>query len=146
NNLPDMLIADVDYPGLTLLVNGGDASNALIVSQDTSFPAGENPVRLFSMPLAAYFDVNNDGIKDLLVSPFDPNPFVTENTQSVWLYLNSGSNNQPVFNLHSKSFLQDQMMDLGSGAYPLFYDLNSNGQKELIVGNYGKYIRSWYIG
>lgn len=146
NSLPDMLIADVDYPGLTLLVNGGTASNALIVSQDTSFPAGENPVRLFSMPLAAYIDVNNDGIKDLIVSPFDPNPFVTENIQSVWLYLNEGSNNLPVFNLHTKSFLQDQMIDLGSGAYPLFYDLNTDGQKDLIVGNYGKYIRSWYIG
>lgn len=146
NNLPDMLIADVDYPGITLLVNGGSAANSLMVSQDTSFPAEENPVRLFSMPLATYIDVNNDGLKDLLVSPFDPNPFVTENAQSVWLYLNSGSNNQPVFNLHTKSFLQDQMIDLGSGAYPLFYDLNNDGQKDLIVGNYGKYVRSWYIG
>jgi len=146
NGLPDLLLGDVDYPGLTLLINGGSLEKAFIVQQDTSFPSNDVPVRLYSMPAAALVDVNNDGLKDLIVSPFDPNPFVTENHNSVWLYLNVGTEQQPIFSLYTKSFLQDQMIDLGSGAYPLLYDISNRGVKDLIVGNFGRYVRSWYIG
>lgn len=146
NGLPDLLLGDVDYPGLTLLVNGGSLEKAFIIQQDTNFPANDVAVRLYSMPAAALLDVNNDGLKDLIVSPFDPNPFVTENHNSIWLYLNAGTKQYPVFVLHTKSFLQDQMIDLGSGAYPLLYDINNSGSRDLIVGNFGRYNRSWYIG
>jgi hypothetical protein len=146
NGLPDMLLSDVDYPGLTLLVNGGTLDNAIIVSQDTTFPSNDVQVKLFSMPFAALIDVNNDGKMDLLVSPFDPNPSVTENEKSIWLYLNTGSDALPEFRLETKEFLQNQMIDHGSGAYPILYDIFGRGKKDLIIGNVGTYIRSWYIG
>ncbi|MCK9290582.1 MAG: T9SS type A sorting domain-containing protein [Bacteroidales bacterium] len=146
NGLFDLLLADVDYPNLIFLQNGGTPDHALMVSQDTAFPAGTTPIHLFSMPFAAYIDVDNDGVKDLLVSPFDPNPYVTQNRNSVWLYLNKGTDTQPVFELYTKSFLQDQMIDVGSGAYPLLYDMNNDGRKDLIIGNFGRYVRSWYVG
>ncbi|PKP53058.1 MAG: hypothetical protein CVT92_05660 [Bacteroidetes bacterium HGW-Bacteroidetes-1] len=145
NGLPDMLLSDVDYSGFTLLQNGGTIDNAFIVSQDTAFPSYDVPARIFSMPVAAYIDVNNDGLKDLLVSPFDPNPQVTENLNSIWLYLNEGSIDQPVFRLYTKNFLQNQTIDHGSGAYPVLFDINGDSKKDLIVGNIGQYVRSWYI-
>ncbi len=144
SGLPDLIIGDVDYPGLTQLINGGTTEDAFMVSQDTAFPSYDVPVRLFSMPVTAMIDVNNNGLKDMIVSPFDPSPIVSENKQSVWLYLNEGTLDQPVFRLHTKSFLQDQMIDLGSGAYPLLYDVNQNGMLDLVAGNYGYYIYSWY--
>jgi hypothetical protein len=146
DGLFDILLADVDYPGLTLLVNGGTDESALMISQDTTFPSNDVQVKLFSMPFAALIDVNNDGLNDLLVSPFDPNYLVTENETSIWLYLNSGTNEMPVLRLETKEFLQNQMIDHGSGAYPILYDIFGNGKKDLIVGNVGTYIRSWYIG
>ena len=48
NDLPDLLLADVDYPNLVFLKNGGTPENALMVSQETHFPQNE-PVHLFSM-------------------------------------------------------------------------------------------------
>jgi hypothetical protein len=144
SGLPDLIIADVDYPGLTLLTNGGSIGNAFMESQDTAFPSYDVPVRLFSMPATALIDVNNNGLKDLLVSPFDPSPIVSENKNSVWLYLNEGTAEQPVFRLHTRNFLQDQMIDLGAGAYPILHDVNQNGLMDLVVGNFGYYKYSWY--
>ncbi len=144
SGLPDLIIGDVDYPGLTLLTNGGSMENAFMVGQDTAFPSYDVPVRLFSMPATALVDVNNNGLKDLLVSPFDPSPIVSENKNSVWLYLNEGTAEQPVFRLHTKNFLQGQMIDLGAGAYPILFDVNQNGLLDLVVGNFGYYKYSWY--
>ena len=145
NGLPDLLLADVDYPGITLLTNGGTLENALIVSQDTSFPSYDTPVHLFSMPVVAFADVNNDGLDDLLVSPFDPNPLVTANKASIWLYLNVGTIDQPQFELLKKDFLQDETLDFGSGAFPVMVDVDRDGVNDLVVGNIGNYLRSWFI-
>jgi len=146
NGLFDLLLGDVDFPNLNLLINGGTSEQALITAQDPQFPSLFSPVHLFSMPQPALIDVNNDGLKDLIVSPFDPSPIVSENKNSVWLYLNEGTNELPQFVLHTRSFLQEDMIDFGSGAYPLFIDLDKDGLTDLLVGNYGYYTRSWYQG
>jgi len=140
----DLLLGDVDYPGLFALMNGGTKEEAHIISYDTLFPDYGEPIRLFSMPAATYIDVNNDGVKDLLISPFDPGLYVSQNKHSVWLFLNSGKNDKPHFNLVTKNFLQDKMIDAGSGAYPVFYDWDHDGKTDLFLGNYGTYQRSYY--
>jgi hypothetical protein len=144
DNLPDLLLGDVDYPNLVALYNGGNPDTARMTSYDWQYPPGEKTVDLFSMPGAFYDDFDFDGVKDLLVSPFDPNPFNPENFRSTWLYHNNGSNNQPQFNLVTRSFLQDRMLDFGAGAYPVFFDADNDGLKDLIVGNYGYYDTSYY--
>lgn len=135
DGLMDLLLADVDYPGLTLLTNGGDMDNALMVSQTERFPQSY-PVQLPSMPEPFFTDVNNDGMDDLLVSPFDPNLMASVGTESVWLYLNHGTNEIPDFQLYTKSFLQDQMIDIGKGAYPVFTDWNEDGLMDLKVKDF----------
>ncbi|MEI6062592.1 MAG: T9SS type A sorting domain-containing protein, partial [Bacteroidota bacterium] len=50
---------------------------------------------------------------------------------------NIRTNLHPGYKLDSRSFLQDQMLDLGSGAYPVFFDYNGDGLEDLLVGNYG---------
>lgn len=144
NGLPDLLLADVDYPNLVLLKNGGTPENALMVSQETDFPLND-PVHLFSMPLPFFTDVDNDGVDDLLVSPFDPNPMACEGLNSVWLYLNHGTNQSPDYQLYSKSFLQDQMIDVGTGAYPVIFDVDGDGLKDLVVGNIGDVDSTYYV-
>ena len=132
DGLLDLLLADVDYPGLTLLINGGDSSNALMVSQ-MDFPAND-PVNLPSMPVPFFTDINNDGVDDLLVSPFDPNPMASVGEESVWLYLNHGTNAVPDFQLYTRSFLQEQMLDFGLGAYPVVVDWDGDGLNDIVIG------------
>ena len=134
NGLLDLLLADVDYPGLSLLINGGDEDKALMVSQ-MDFPPSV-PVQLASMPVPFFTDINNDGVDDLLVSPFDPNPMACEGKESVWLYLNQGSNEHPDFHLYTKSFLQEAMIDVGKGAYPMFADLDGDGLLDLSIRDF----------
>lgn len=136
NGLLDLLLADVDYPNLVFLKNGGTPDNALMVSQETHFPEND-PIRLFSMPVPFFTDIDNDGVDDLLVSPFDPNPMACEGQNSVWLYLNRGTNKNPDYQLYTKSFLQNQMLDVGTGAFPVFVDTDGDGLTDLVVGNIG---------
>ncbi len=142
----DLLLGDVDFPSLFELNNTGSKENAYIGSYDTIFPGPEENIHLYSMPAASFMDVNNDGLKDLLVSPFDPDIEKSENKNSVWLYLNSGENNKPIFERLTTSFLQDEMIDQGSGAYPIVFDWDQDGLDDLILGNHGFYQNSWYEG
>lgn len=146
NGVQDLLIGDVDYPLLILLKNGGTVDSAYMVLQDTLFPNAQKPVRLYSMPVAKLIDINFDGQLDLLVSPFDPSLDKSENKNSVWAYLNTGTNEFPSFEFLTDAFMQNRMIDFGSGAYPTFCDINGNGLSDIIVGNWGKYDSSEYIG
>jgi hypothetical protein len=137
DGLPDITIGDVDFSPLVHLTNGGTLAEANIISQTTDFPNASDPVNLEVFPAAMLADVNNDGKKDLLISPFDPSLTQANNFKSSGLYLNNGTNLQPDYNLVTKSFLQEQMLDLGSGAYPVLFDYNADGLMDLLVGNYG---------
>ncbi len=146
DNLKDIVIGDVDYPHLISLINGGTADSAVMISQDTMFPSLSKPVRLFSMPAATSIDVDFDNIPDLLVSPFDPSRDKAENKNSIWMYKNIGTRSNPEYSFVTSNFLQDRMVDLGSGAYPTLSDINGDGLLDLIVGNWGDYDSSNYIG
>ena len=134
----DLILGDISYNNLNLLINGGDSSNANISAIDSIFPANNNNtlgVDLHLFPASFYLDVTHDGVKDLVVGT--NSQANSENFESVWLYANSGTNSLPDFNFVSKSFLQEDMIDLGEGAYPVFFDYNNDSLMDLVVGNYG---------
>ena len=135
----DLLLGDMGYPNVFLLTNGGTTDSAHITAKDSLFPSYDVPIRLYSMPCPVLMDIDNDGMSDLLVSPLDLTMTKSENKESVWLYKNIGTQQYPSFSLQTKSFLQDEMIDFGSGAYPVLYDMNGDGLLDLIVGNYGYY-------
>ena len=139
SGLKSILLGDVDYPDIAMLQNGGTKTDALIIARDSTYPKGANPIHVPEFPVCALYDVNNDGLKDLLVSPFDPNINKSVNKSSVWLYLNSGTNTAPIYTLSTKNFLQSDMLDLGSGAYPVLTDMDGDGLPDLLVGNWGSW-------
>ncbi|MCB2219078.1 MAG: T9SS type A sorting domain-containing protein [Bacteroidetes bacterium] len=144
DNDKDLVLGDVDYPNPIQLINGGDINEAFMISQDPAFPSYDKPVNLFSMPAATYMDIDNDAKKDLLFSPFDPSLVTSENYRSSWLYSNSGENNAPVFHFEQNNFLQERMIDVGSGAYPVLADYDGDGLQDLFIANFGYYMYSYY--
>jgi len=137
NGLKDLILGDMDYPGLFLLKNEGTYEEALITAVDTLFPSNTSPVRLFSFPVASFIDINNNGINDLVVSPFSPSLKQSKHHESVWFYNNTGSNQFPVFEFIRENLFQHRMIDMGAGAMPVLFDLNGDGLNDLIVSNFG---------
>jgi hypothetical protein len=115
-----------------------------MVSQDTLYPSNSVPVNLYSLPAPYYFDVDNDGVKDLVVSPNDPNQTNSEDQKSCWYYKNTGTNTKPVFQYQCSNFLQKDMIDIGSGAYPVLFDYNGDGLPDLFIGDFGARDSSYY--
>lgn len=142
DGLEDLILGDIDYAQVVLLTNGGTLSEALIVAQTSAVPNAVNPISLYSMPLVSSTDLNGDNIPELLVSPADPSLNKSQNVNSVWLYeYDSVLQN---YSLVTQKFLQEQMVNLGSGCYPVLYDWNGDGLLDLFAGNYGYYDSSAY--
>lgn len=143
NGLKDLLLGDIDYPNLVLLRNGGTPREALMTSVDTLFPSPSQPVWLYSMPVVSFADVDNDGRDEMLVSPSDPSLTKSKDWNSLWLYRQDAVTGQ--YLKVQDDFLQDQMVDVGSGALPVLYDWNRDGRPDLFVANFGSYDSSQLV-
>lgn len=135
NGVKELVLGDVSFNNLTFLYNGGTVDNGVIYSQDTAFPVYDVPVEMEIFPGAFYVDVNNDQIRDLLVSPNNKN--LSRNFESILYYHNSRADDFPDFEHRMNNFLQDQMIDVGEGAQPIFFDHNGDGLQDLLLSNYG---------
>ncbi|MDI6756286.1 MAG: VCBS repeat-containing protein, partial [Thermodesulfobacteriota bacterium] len=69
-------------------------------------------------------DWNEDGKKDLVMG---------NSSGEIFLYLNEGSNEQPVFGKPIK--LNRGSLDVGSNSSPDVVDWNGDGKKDLVIGN-----------
>ena len=141
----EFIVGDISYNNLTMLTNTGILTDGSFGAKDTLFPsnnASTTAVDLTIFPCAFYADVNYDGVKDLVVSPSAPN--VSENFNSVVYYKNNGTNSFPIFQYQQSNLLQDNMIEVGEGAYPVFFDYDNDGLKDLFIGNYGYWGTSSY--
>jgi hypothetical protein len=136
----DLVLGDVSYATMTLLMNGGSApnTNSAMISQDNFFPSNTTPVDIELFPAGFYLDVDFDGVKDLIVAPNARN--ISENETSVRFFKNMGTNTQPNFVYSKPNFLQEDMIEHGTGTVPVLFDVNEDGLKDLIIANYFRYI------
>jgi hypothetical protein len=136
DTLRDLVLGDISFNNMTFLQNGGTLQSADIISQDSLFPLSSGvSVNLPIYPCAFYIDVNHDQIRDLLVSPNAGS--CSANNTSLWLYVNTGSDANANFVFQQNNFLQSEMIETGEGAYPVIVDIDQDGLKDLLVGNYG---------
>jgi len=133
----ELVVADVSFNRMNMLMNGPSTQGPdSITAVVPNFPASvQNSVAidLLAFPAAFYEDINNDGVKDLLACPNNPNQCDDDN--GVWLYLNNGTNTLPDFEFIQTNFLQDGMIEVGRGAYPVLEDYNNDGLLDLFVSN-----------
>jgi hypothetical protein len=81
----------------------------------------------------------------MIVSSFDPSLVKSKNHNNIWLYHNNGATDNPDFERTNTAFLQEEMLDFGAGAVPVFFDHNQDGLMDIVVGNFG-YLDSSYYG
>jgi hypothetical protein len=132
DNDMDALIGDSGANNSLFVENGGTSASALMVPpQDSIFPAYDVTSLIHAFSMHAYIDMDNDGNKDLLITPRE-----WEDNRCIRFYKNNGTTANPVFAYQTDVLLQDQMIDVGEGAGPVLFDYNNDGLKDLIISNY----------
>ncbi len=133
---PELVIGDITGDSLIMTINSSSILGPdSMVAQVSNFPASfsdAEKIEYFEFPAVFNEDVNNDGIKDLMSSPFSR--FSSVDDSSSWLYLNVGTDDFPDFRLEKKDWLQDEMLEHGTNAMPVIFDYNADGLGDLILG------------
>lgn len=128
----DVINGDILGSNLLYLENGGSASSAIITAQDSAYPSYDVSVDYFNLPGAYYFDADNDGKKDIIVSGFG---IVGEDYHNVLFYKNTTDNCSNVMQYIQDRLLVEDMMDVGTTSAPVFFDADGDGLMDIIAGN-----------
>jgi uncharacterized protein (DUF2141 family) len=136
DGLQDMLGGNVSFSDLQLLINTGTPANAEFTIQDTLFDADNHQIELNSWPSPFYFDYDNDGIKDLVITPHTDNSS-SANYNAMAMYKNVGTTAAPNFQWTNDSLFVDQMIDVGRNSHPTLFDFDKDGKDDLFIGGAG---------
>ena len=133
----DLLIGDVTFPtSIAVLMEDAVDGQDSAIFVDYSFPlltGGVEALNCQRFPSAYHIDVDNDGVRDLLVSP---NTYLeTDDDASVHFLKNTGEDLDPIWAYIQNDFIQEGMIDLGRGAYPVLIDLDSDSLIDLVIAN-----------
>jgi hypothetical protein len=130
----DLLFSEAECTDLFLLRNVGTMNDASFLSAEL-FPASD-PASFPHFPAPFYEDVNFDGTSDLIVSPnvFNKDQLGIDLKNSNWYYNNTGTQQLPEFSFVEKNFLQQQMIDVGDNSVPAFFDMDVDGDQDMIIG------------
>ncbi len=148
----DLLLGDGLNDSLAFLENGNingnhsyhkDTMINISYNHNNDYFPVQVPSVINSMPTASWLDINHDTLNDLIVASGQPTSFndsyVVNRIHNIWYYNNEGSKaSSPggasnVFNLSTKDFLQNTMVDWGINSAPCFIDVDKDGRKDLIV-------------
>jgi hypothetical protein len=133
----DIINGDIHSNFVLMLHNGGTSDSAYMTAQDTAFPVYDTTANFRIYPSPFYFDVDNDGNKDFIVTGCARS--AARNFNNVLFYKNTTDNTTNVFHYIKNSLFVDQMIEVGSGANVTLVDVDGDGLKDMVISNY-KYI------
>lgn len=149
DNDVELIFGDELCREITYMENLGTPETPQFSSLSTQYPDQLEPADFINFPSAFYEDVDFDGKKDLLIAPNLITNTIDKRVnfqQSSWLYRNVGATDKEQrFEFVKKSFLQDQMIELGENAAPALVDYDGDGDLDIIVGNSGTQLNGEFI-
>ncbi|MEO1257551.1 MAG: T9SS type A sorting domain-containing protein [Bacteroidota bacterium] len=129
----ELLMGDLINNKIVFGKNNGNSETAWMTEQDIIFPSYNTPIEISDFPATYFLDINNDGARDLIASPNQT--WKSPDIETAWFYENTGSDQFPEFDLVQKDFFGEQILDFGTGANPVFIDVNGDGLKDIVCGN-----------
>lgn len=133
----ELVLGDISSSGLVFLKNGGTPEKAWMTDQDTSFPSYDQSAELPIFLSSFILDYNQDGTEDFVVTVNEA--LASEDVENQWYYIGFEHQGELFFSLENKNLFGQDMIDLGFGALPTFFDYNGDGLSDLIVGNASRY-------
>ena len=106
---------------------------------DTAYFLQDDENQLAVAPAMSYVDVDNDGVKDLIMSSNErvKSAYPIKEANNAVLFLNKDATNNPDFQYNRNDFLVGDMIDFGGRTSPAFVDLDADGDMDLIVATSG---------
>lgn len=132
----DLLLGDLNASNLVGLTNGGSSMAADMIAAETQFPANSLPASFLQFPAAFVLDANLDQKPDLLVAPNAQG--ISLNVHNLWYYQNTGTASTHSYTFSQYDFLGGQMIDHGNLSKPAWFDYNSDGLPDLVIGNFSR--------
>lgn len=129
----DLFLGDLTNEHLVYLENGGTKDGAWMTNQDTRFPNYDHSVDLQVFVSSFMIDFDQDGVKDLIASVNDP--FASEDINNQWFYKGYLAGSDHFFTYEDDHIMTRDMIDLGTGCRPEFFDINGDGLLDIVVGN-----------
>ncbi len=138
----DLVMGDISCNHMLYAHNGGSSVTANIVATSSVYPnypliGNTQQIQFNNFPCAYNVDVDGDGKKDLIATP---NATGSENFQSMWYYKNTSATGTVNFQFQKNNLFQDEMIEVGQNSFPVLFDYNADGKKDLLIGTYGYYV------
>ncbi|HMS16489.1 MAG TPA: VCBS repeat-containing protein [Planctomycetota bacterium] len=137
----DLLLGDYDAGHLYLRLNAGTADKPAFESVNRTLLSEGKPIHVGKMATMRLLDVNNDGLKDLLLGSMG-DTYGSGPAGEVTLLRNVGTASAPVFAgsevllRPTKSKTMTTMEMPAAGLYMDMADINGDGLLDLVVGGY----------
>ncbi len=135
----EMYMSNLDFKRITRLKNGKSDYKTeydTMIQVDSTFLDGK-PFDSYVFPAGYMVDVDNDGLKDMIIAPNAA--YDSKERNQIRYYRNYGTKNKADFRFERSNFIIEQMLDLGGNSSPALIDIDLDGDLDLLVLNNGDY-------